>query len=126
VQEQKRIAQKLDALLAQVYTLKARIDAIPDLLRRFRHATLSAAAKGDLTKEWREAIEATQGRESANQYLARISEARSLAPRTKFKPPVAPDTDTRNKKVPATWVVSSVSSFAECLDSMRVPVKKEL
>ena len=124
--EQKRIAHKLEALLAQVDTLKARIDAIPDLLKRFRHATLSAAANGDLTKDWREAIKATHGRESAHQYLARILEARSLAPRTKFKPPVAPDTDTRNIEVPTTWIVSSVSSFAECLDSMRVPVKKEL
>jgi len=126
LKEQKRIAQKLDALLAQVDNLKARIDAIPDLLKRFRHATLSAAANGDLTKDWREAIKATHGMESAHQYLARILEARSLAPRTKFKPPVAPDTDTRNIEVPATWIVSSVSSFAECLDSMRVPVKKEL
>ncbi len=124
--EQKRIAQKLDALLAQVDTLKARIDAIPALLKRFRHATLSAAANGDLTKDWREVIQGTQDRESANQYLARILEARSLRPRTKFKPPVAPDTDTRSTEVPNTWVVSSVSSFAECLDSMRVPVKKEL
>lgn len=126
LKEQKRIAQKLHALLAQVDTLKARIDAIPALLKRFRHATLSAAANGDLTKDWREVIQGTQDRESANQYLARILEARSLRPRTKFKPPVAPDTDTRSTEVPNTWVVSSVSSFAECLDSMRVPVKKEL
>lgn len=122
--EQKRIAQKLDALLAQVDTLKARIDAIPALLKRFRYATLSAAANGDLTQDWREGTEATQGRESANQYLSRILEARRISPRTKFKPPAAPD--NRNTEVPATWVVSSVSSFAECLDSMRVPVKKEL
>ncbi|AKO02730.1 restriction endonuclease subunit S [Xanthomonas oryzae pv. oryzicola] len=40
--EQKRIAQKLDALLAQVDTLKARIDAIPALLKRFRRAILSS------------------------------------------------------------------------------------
>lgn len=43
--EQKRIAQKLDALLAQVDTLKARIDAIPALLKRFRASVLSAACR---------------------------------------------------------------------------------
>lgn len=48
--EQKRIAQKLDALLAQVDTLKARIDAIPALLKRFRESALSAAVSGRLTK----------------------------------------------------------------------------
>ncbi|MEJ8402849.1 restriction endonuclease subunit S [Xanthomonas oryzae pv. oryzae] len=51
--EQKRIAQKLDALLAQVDTLKARIDAIPALLKRFRDSVLRAAVSGRLTEEWR-------------------------------------------------------------------------
>nr|WP_146096676.1 restriction endonuclease subunit S [Xanthomonas arboricola] len=55
--EQKRIAQKLDALLAQVDTLKARIDAIPALLKRFRQSVLTSAATCELTSEWR----ATQG-----------------------------------------------------------------
>ncbi|UXW32324.1 restriction endonuclease subunit S [Xanthomonas oryzae pv. oryzae] len=124
--EQKRIAQKLDALLAQVDTLKARIEAIPALLKRFRHTTLAAAANGDLTKDWRESTGSNSNPESADQYLARILEERQASPRTKFKPPVAPDTETRTPKVPASWAVSSVAAFAECLDSMRVPVKKEL
>ncbi|WDM68637.1 restriction endonuclease subunit S [Xanthomonas cucurbitae] len=47
--EQKRIAQKLDALLAQVDTLKTRIDAIPALLKRFRQSTLAAAFSARLT-----------------------------------------------------------------------------
>jgi type I restriction enzyme, S subunit len=51
--EQKRIAQKLDALLAQVDTLKARIDAIPALLKRFRQAVLDSAVSGNLTQTWR-------------------------------------------------------------------------
>nr|WP_228737478.1 restriction endonuclease subunit S [Xanthomonas euvesicatoria] len=52
--EQKRIAQKLDALLAQVDTLKARIDAIPALLKRFRQSVLESAFSGELTAEWRQ------------------------------------------------------------------------
>lgn len=51
--EQTRIAQKLDELLAQVNTLKARIDAIPTLLKRFRQSALAAAVSGRLTEEWR-------------------------------------------------------------------------
>lgn len=51
--EQIRIAQKLDELLAQVDTLKARIDAIPALLKRFRQSVLAAAVSGRLTTEWR-------------------------------------------------------------------------
>ncbi|HHK0137239.1 TPA: restriction endonuclease subunit S [Pseudomonas aeruginosa] len=51
--EQTRIAQKLDELLAQVDTLKARIDAIPALLKRFRQSVLAAAVSGRLTEDWR-------------------------------------------------------------------------
>jgi type I restriction enzyme S subunit len=51
--EQTRIAQKLDELLAQVGTLKARINAIPALLKRFRQSVLAAAVSGRLTEEWR-------------------------------------------------------------------------
>lgn len=55
--EQTRIAQKLDELLAQVDTLKARIDAIPALLKRFRQSVLAAAVSGRLTEEWRASLE---------------------------------------------------------------------
>ncbi|MFP6847311.1 MAG: restriction endonuclease subunit S [Pseudomonas sp.] len=54
--EQTRIAQKLDELLAQVDTLKARIDAIPALLKRFRQSVLAAAVSGRLTGGWRAQI----------------------------------------------------------------------
>ncbi|WP_341303610.1 restriction endonuclease subunit S [Pseudomonas sp. TMP25] len=51
--EQTRIAEKLDELLAQVDTLKARLDAIPALLKRFRQSVLAAAVSGRLTEERR-------------------------------------------------------------------------
>ncbi|WP_312388464.1 restriction endonuclease subunit S [Pseudomonas sp.] len=51
--EQTRIATKLDELLAQVDTLKARIDGMPALLKRFRQSVLAAAVSGRLTEEWR-------------------------------------------------------------------------
>jgi type I restriction enzyme S subunit len=51
--EQKVIAEKLDALLAQVETTKARLERIPDILKRFRQSVLAAAVSGRLTEEWR-------------------------------------------------------------------------
>jgi len=51
--EQTRIAAKLGELLVQVDTLKARIDGIPALLKRFRQSVLAAAVSGRLTEEWR-------------------------------------------------------------------------
>ncbi len=52
--EQKQIAAKLDELLAQVDTLKTRLDAIPATLKRFRQSVLAAAVSGRLTEKWRE------------------------------------------------------------------------
>ncbi len=52
--EQKVIAEKLDTLLAQVDSTKARIEQIPQILKRFRQVVLSAAVSGRLTKVWRE------------------------------------------------------------------------
>lgn len=52
--EQKVIADKLDELLAQVNNLKARLDAIPAILKRFRQSVLTAAVSGKLVEEWRE------------------------------------------------------------------------
>ncbi|WP_313087367.1 restriction endonuclease subunit S [Pseudomonas sp.] len=52
--EQTRIAAKLDELLAQVDTLKARTDGIPALLKRFRQSVLAAAVSGRLTEEERD------------------------------------------------------------------------
>lgn len=51
--EQVRIANKLDRLLVAVDTCKARLDAIPPILKRFRQSVLAAATSGELTREWR-------------------------------------------------------------------------
>jgi type I restriction enzyme S subunit len=51
--EQKVIADKLDTLLAQVETTKARLDRIPEILKTFRQSVLAAAVSGKLTETWR-------------------------------------------------------------------------
>ncbi|EJI83921.1 EcoKI restriction-modification system protein HsdS [Alishewanella aestuarii B11] len=51
--EQKVIAEKLDTLLAQVDNTKARLERIPEILKRFRQSVLAAAVSGKLTEEWR-------------------------------------------------------------------------
>ncbi|MFW0857970.1 restriction endonuclease subunit S [Cronobacter dublinensis] len=51
--EQKIIAEKLDTLLVQVDSTKARLEQIPQILKRFRQAVLAAAVNGRLTESWR-------------------------------------------------------------------------
>ncbi|MBS1155667.1 MAG: hypothetical protein H6R07_1591 [Proteobacteria bacterium] len=55
--EQKRIADKLDTVLARVDACRDRLDRIPALLKRFRQSVLAAATSGKLTEDWREATE---------------------------------------------------------------------
>lgn len=52
INEQIRIANKLDSLLAKVDVAQARLDKIPTLLKRFRQSVLVAATSGELTSEW--------------------------------------------------------------------------
>lgn len=51
--EQKRIAGKLDAVLARVDACRERLDRVPGIIKRFRQAVLAAATSGALTEEWR-------------------------------------------------------------------------
>lgn len=52
-EEQQRIADKLDAVLARVDACRERLDRVPGILKRFRQAVLAAATFGKLTEEWR-------------------------------------------------------------------------
>jgi len=52
--EQIRIADKLDSVLAKVDAAKTRLEKTPTLLKRFRQSVLAAATSGELTREWRE------------------------------------------------------------------------
>ncbi len=52
--EQKRIADKLDRLLAKVDNCRERIDRIPLILKRFRQSVLATAISGELTRDWRD------------------------------------------------------------------------
>ena len=52
--EQRRIAAKLDTTLATVDACRQRLDGLAAILKRFRQAVLAAATSGELTREWRE------------------------------------------------------------------------
>lgn len=51
--EQKRIADKLDTLLARVDACREHLNHVPAILKRFRQSVLAAATSGELTREWR-------------------------------------------------------------------------
>jgi type I restriction enzyme S subunit len=52
--EQKRIAEKLDTLLTRVDSCERHLERVPQILKRFRQSVLAAATSGRLTEDWRE------------------------------------------------------------------------
>jgi len=54
ISEQKRIIDKLDAILPRVKNVKTRLEKIPAILKKFRQSVLAAAFSGKLTEDWRE------------------------------------------------------------------------
>jgi len=55
LEEQKEIATRLDKLLAQVGSIKLRLDKIEEIIKRFRQSVLEVACRGMLTNDWRNA-----------------------------------------------------------------------
>ncbi len=68
--EQQEIVALLDKHLAQVESTKNRLDAIPEILKRFRQSVLAAAVSGKLTEEWRNVNETTSVKSSIIEILA--------------------------------------------------------
>ena len=69
--EQRRIADKLDTLLAQIDACRERLDRVSLILKSFRQAVLAAATSGQLTEEWRER-EGTGKRDNVLELLSSI------------------------------------------------------
>lgn len=53
VDEQKRIADKLDTVISRVDAVNARLARVAPILKRFRQSVLAAATSGRLTEDWR-------------------------------------------------------------------------
>ena len=104
--EQKVIADKLDELLEQVESTKARLDAIPAILKSFRQSVLKAAVSGKLTEEWR----------GENEYLnaPSLSEIEELwVSRYKvsdknFKKPKVTPIQNELMKLPSSWLWTQI------------------
>lgn len=78
--EQEIIAEKLDTLLAQVETTKARLDRIANILKKFRQSVLVAAVSGKLTEEWR----SKNSCDSVSEYINEFSAERNKLKKEKL------------------------------------------
>lgn len=116
--EQKRIADRLDTVLTRVDAINNRLARVAPILKRFRQSVLVAATSGRLTEDWRSTVPGQSAAIELERYMA-------LRAKSEKKPPAQPDKTHWRKVVPDSWVVASVQQFAECLDRLRVPIKRD-
>jgi type I restriction enzyme S subunit len=116
--EQQRIADKLDAVVARVDACRDRLARVTPLLKRFRQSVLAAASSGRLTEDWRTTSQDADASQELNEWVAQ----RATKER---KPPVGPDLSHWVGVLPKGWAIASVNQFAECLDRLRVPIRRD-
>lgn len=108
--EQKRIVEKVEALLAQVTTARERLTRVRETLKRFRQSVLAAACSGRLTEEWR----ANQGQApAAEASLSALADADSLSPADEYDDP------------PQGWRLAPLGKVTANFDGRRIPVKSK-
>ncbi|MFZ5841497.1 MAG: restriction endonuclease subunit S [Pseudomonadota bacterium] len=105
--EQKRIADKLDTVLARVDACRDRLDRIPTILKRFRQSVLAAATSGQLTADWREKNSASPLLRTAKFGLP------TGYKRLKKKSFVMRPVDHPAIELPASWTLFTVADLYE-------------
>lgn len=70
--EQNRIVAKLDEAFMHLETLKAKLERIPELLKKFRQTVLTYAVTGKLTEEWRKGKGLTEWKQVLLEELASV------------------------------------------------------
>lgn len=128
MEEQRRIANKLDDLLAQVDACRDRLDRIPGILKRLRRSVLAAAFRGELTADWR-AMQPNV--EPASKILEQIKLERQVQSKGNSK-----NGSTRGytgpesvaslglPNLPEGWCWGSIEELTANFDGMRIPVKQ--
>ena len=125
--EQRRIATKLDELLSRADVAQMRLASIPRLIKRFRQSVLAAAGSGKLTANWRAG---TNDLAPALKLLTRIKQERvkryenerrsatAESRRPAYNPPEfydLPDDETLSElpNLPEKWLYCRLENLAE-------------
>lgn len=121
--EQSRIVSQLQALLADVGDVNARLEKAPTLLTRFRQSVLAAACSGKLTEEWRDANEPVSIEETIASVSVRESKTGRAATDDVIPGKAILSVGLPEKDSPPGWKWVSLTSVAK-LESGHTPSRK--
>jgi type I restriction enzyme S subunit len=96
LEDQRRIADRLEILLAKVKDAQSRLDKIPQILKRFRQSILSAAFSGELTKAWRR--------------KNKCNNVKSILKRSEYE--ISNEFELND--LPDTWIWDALGNYADC------------
>ncbi len=116
--EQKRIADKLDALMARIESCKARLDAIPETMERFRQMVLDMAITGRLTEDWREEHKGMESVDCAIESLkeSRLKNADTNVKKMKIEATYSTTEEGDNDLLPETWKYAFLGKLCESFE----------
>jgi len=116
--EQRRIVAKLDAIMPRIEAVKARLDKVPGILKRFRQSVLTAAVTGKLTEQWREQHPEVESAEVLLERIKdfRINNAENLRELNAIKKNYCEGAERLQDKeseysLPDTWVYCEINSI---------------
>lgn len=110
--EQKRIVEKLDSLLAQVDTIKQRLNNLPNIIKRFRQSVLAAAVSGKLTEQWRGGNKTT-----TNEMVENILMERKQLLKQKIAKDHTLEDSTIVADIPNTWLIEPLGKLTSYITS---------
>jgi type I restriction enzyme S subunit len=108
--EQYNIATRLDSLFHHSKSAREELVRIPNLVKRYKQAILTAAFRGDLTADWRKTFAPRKGLKLTED-VAALRTAYLERVEIKEKPAAAPSW-TPSMKLPAGWNWISVDQLA--------------
>lgn len=113
--EQKKIVEQLEILLAKIKNVNEKTNKIPVILKCFRQSVLAAACSGKLTASWRAINKCTNAEELINEVLEK-RKTRQIKKSDKIKlTEVGVDyLDRIEKEIPETWCWTSLANYATC------------
>lgn len=114
IDEQRRIAKKLDHIAAHLDDTRARLETIPAILKRFRMSVLAAACSGRLTADWRMGSQPVPGAKDVFDAikLRRMEEARTPKQRADIEKCFAYPEEGDSELLPMTWRFVALDKLA--------------
>lgn len=108
--EQHRIVAKLEEAMEKIDRSRARLERIPQILKRFRQSVLAAAVSGKLTEEWRSRNRAAKPAKAHIEEL--ISQRRTKNPKVKLNLSAI---EIHAENSPTTWHWTRLLNIADVI-----------